>query len=112
MNAQAQYLVLSLCLMLGACSMFQTPAPETFNQSNAHAVTLLRSLNDATKEAYLAGYITPTKALAVNSQLHLARQTIATANDISATEPEAARDYLELALRTLERLQVELEAKQ
>ncbi|WP_416398118.1 hypothetical protein [Allohahella sp. A8] len=111
MKAQAQFLVLSLCIMLGACSMFQTPVPKTFNQQHAYALTLMRSVNDATASAFKGGYITAKEGQAVNAQLYLARDTINTAADILSTDPEAAEANLERAVKILEQLQIELEKR-
>ena len=114
MKAQAQFLILSLCIMLGACSMFQTPVPKTFNQSALYAGYTIQSLDTILVESYNAGYVTSTKAAAINQKLIEATEALQLANELhkeSPTDPEAAKN-LEKALSLLEWLQAELEARQ
>lgn len=104
--------ILALTLMLGACSMIQTPVPKTFNQADAYALTLIRSVNSTAAQAYKSQYLTQAQGRAVNKQLRLAMDTRSTARDIRSTNPEDAAANLEFAIKILEKIQIELEAKQ
>jgi len=105
---KARNYLLSLVLLLSACTFFGQPTPETFNERVLYAKGTLVSVLESANTLLSAGAIDRDTYLAVREETDKAATTIKLAQQVWATNPQEAENRLTTALTLLEALRAYL----
>lgn len=103
--------IVPLLLILTACASLGVPAPQTFNQRAAAAVTAVNTASQTTLTLLQARKITPDQSDRYIDRTEEAQKSINLARALHATDPSAAEDRLALVIAALQILTAELEQR-
>lgn len=97
---------------LAGCSTLGVPAPQNFNEKALAATATANTASELTFTLLKARKITPDESDRYIASIENFDEAIALARAIRATDPIAAQDRLDFAIRSLELLLAELRARQ
>lgn len=100
-----------LAFTLAACAFTGTPAPQTFNQRAAAAITSVTAVREAATVLLKAGKLTPEDARNVQAQADTAMAAVAIARNVSLTDPAGGQSKLSAALTILQALDAYLASR-
>jgi hypothetical protein len=103
-------LTLAAALLIG-CSTMGVPAPQTFNQRAAAAITSVTSVRQTATVLLQAGKLTAEDARNVQAQADNAMAAIAIARNVSTTDPAGGQTKLTAALTILQALDAYLTSR-